>query len=90
MARFPKKSSTNCHVAGRADILVVFHNPPATPPTHTVLPVASDKSIHIARILPDVIGSVPGLVLPLLGPTTSLKGPLSCHDKGVDRNPETS
>ena len=61
------------HVAGLEAILEVFHNPPSIPPTQIVDPSTSSST---ALTLPEVF-PLPALVLPLLGPTASLKGPRS-------------
>ena len=57
--------------------------PPSMPPTQTVLPVASEISTHIARTLPEAT-PLAARVLPLLGPTASVYGPLSVQVKGVE------
>jgi len=65
-------------VAGEAVMSVVFHKPPSTPPTKTVLWVASDESTMIALILPEATPLL-ALGFPLDGPIASLLGPLSCQ-----------
>ena len=80
--RLLKKSFTTVHVGVVTVMSVVFQIPPSTPPTQTVLPVASAKSTHTALIRPEVT-PLPGLVLPFDGPTTSVKEPLSVQVKAV-------
>ena len=77
-ARLAKKSFTKVQLAGLLLIFVVFHTPPSTPATQTVLWVGSRESIIEALILPAVC-SPAGRGLP---PTVkSPSGPLSIHDK---------
>ena len=81
-ARLLKKSFTKFQAGRLAVISFVFHTPPFTPPIQTVLPVASALSTHIALTRPEVT-PLPGLVLPLPGPTASLFEPLSIQVSGV-------
>jgi hypothetical protein len=71
-----KLSFTEIQLGSVERKLVHFHTPPATPPHHTVFPVASEASIITPRILPDVyVPGAPALLaprpFPLPGPTLS-------------------
>ena len=82
---FVKKSFIGTHVAGLVLKFIVFHKPPPIPPAQTVFPDASERSTHIAFILPDATATPPSLLLPLLTPTTSAVGPLSTQEAVVVR-----
>ena len=59
---------------------VHFQIPPHAPPANTVFPVGSPASTIKPFILPEEYAPVPpALVFPLLGPTLSKIGPLSCQ-----------
>src|SRR5262249_40959845 len=80
IARLPKKSFTNVHVAGVAVMSFVFQIPPSIPPSQTVLLVASARSTQIARTRP-LVTPFPGLPFPSSGPTTSLYDPRSVQPR---------